>query len=93
MEQNTLLLEGEKGEVDRALGWKSGKLDSDPKCATLCFGHFALYGPQFPYWTRSGFETGGLLKSIEGLFGRAHTTVGILMSSTFNVFNVFKCFP
>lgn len=42
-----------------------------PSMVLCAFEHFMLSKPQFPYWTRSGFETGGLLKSIEDLFGQA----------------------
>lgn len=43
-------------------------------------------GPQFPFWTRSGLESGGFLKSFEDFFDQAHTAFGILMSSTRNLF-------
>lgn len=42
---------------------------------------------QLPYWTRSGFGTEGLLKSLEDLFGQAQTTFGVLMSLTRNSFS------
>jgi len=77
---------GKNDKAYRALGWKSGNLDFTPSVVLCASGYFTLSEPQFPYWARSAFETGGLLKSLEELFGQAQTTFGVLMSSTRNAF-------
>lgn len=69
-----MVLEGENYKAEHLDGSQVAWIVT-PSMIPCAIGHLALSGPQFPYWTRSGFEAGGLLKSFEELFD---TAFGIL---------------
>lgn len=76
---------GENDKAYRALGRKSGNLEFTPSgIDTLCLWILHTFWASVFYWTWSGFEIGGLLESLEDLFGQAPIAFGFLMFSTRN---------